>query len=314
MDPKLSVVTVAYYSQDVLGGFLESVRTAAPDAEVIIVNNAPSDTGVDRYAANDRVQVITANGNIGFGRGCNLGVASARGEWLLLVNPDVRVSEIALPARATGPFGIGAAQLDDGTGHYLSGCRPEPSIIEDWHHEVFRRFLPRRVSSVVTGRSRTAGWAYGALALLRVDEFRDLGGFDDRYFLYQEDRDLGARYRMRGMPVHDIPSVTGRHRKGQSVRDADSLAAEAWAFVSWIEYLHIWRGPGVASRTAYRALTMLRGMGAACAMAGKGNARARRKAHAAEILERYIMEFESRLPLEAAACYPGARAIIRAVR
>jgi N-acetylglucosaminyl-diphospho-decaprenol L-rhamnosyltransferase len=308
--PELSVITVAYNSVAVLPGFLESVRAATSGADIVVVDNGSADATAKLIRERTDVRLIEAGSNLGFGRGCNLGAKAAAGEWLLFANPDVRTSVITLPTMlSTERFGVGAGQVSDSGGEALSGVRAEPTRVEDWHREVFGRFLPRGINQIVPTRHRPAGWAYGALMLVRADEFAHVGGFDERFFLYHEDRDLGARYRSRGMPVRDLPQLVGRHLKGQSVAGAHNLAAEAWAFVSWIEYLCIWRGPAVAVANAANALRVWRMMGRLYS-SRLGDRRARGKAEAASTLADHVLAFARHLPPGSTSCYPNAQAAL----
>ena len=280
---------------------------------MIVVDNGSNDGTAELVERRDDAVLLASGGNVGFGRGCNVGAEAAAGEWLLFVNPDVRLLALALPEHREGDrFGVGAGQVDDGRAGLESGLRAEPTLVEDWQREVIGRFLPRQVGALVPTRRHPPGWAYGALTLVRADEFRALGGFDERFFLYHEDRDLGARYRQEGMPIRDLPDVTGRHLKGRSVDGASGLAAEAWAFVSWIEYLSIWRGRQEAARTARRALGLLHRMTWIYGRIRSGQ-RANSKADSAEAISAHISACERHLPEAAASCYPAAREILRRV-
>ena len=143
--PELSIVSVTYQSEAVITGFLQSAHSVAPDAEVIIVDNASSDGSPESAVGTGSGATIVRLGrNVGFGRACNIGVARALGDWILIVNPDVRLTSVELPPLSRGGrFGLGAAgKLPhiDGSPPYPT-LRAETRLLEDWISEVIGAFL-----------------------------------------------------------------------------------------------------------------------------------------------------------------------------
>jgi hypothetical protein len=100
--------------------------------------------------------------------------------------------------------------------------------------------------------------------MLLVDriEFLRLGGFDPRFFLYYEDRDLAARYRQAGSPIRLTSALSGVHTVGNSSRSDDLRVVPAgWAFLGWIEYVFLHHGERTArvmARTGIATLVTLR--------------------------------------------------------
>jgi GT2 family glycosyltransferase len=256
--PELSIITVAYQSADKLPGFIASAQSVAPDAEYIVVDNASTDDTTGAARRHGAQQVLSSPTNVGFGRACNLGARHASGDWLLFANPDLVIESIpALRAHEGSSFGVAGGWLSEREGAYRPSLRAEPTLPEEILAQLFNRLVPRGVSRLTPQRRRPARWASGALLLCRRSEFLEVGGFDPRFFLYFEDRDLAARYRRRGYPLQLDSSLRGRHGHGQSSASVQSWIQEAWSLVSWIEYRGIWHGSAAAKRTARLVLSTL---------------------------------------------------------
>ncbi|MDJ0922228.1 MAG: glycosyltransferase family 2 protein [Henriciella sp.] len=199
--PKFSIIIVSYESEDWIEGCLEGLQQQTfEDFEVIVVDNASKDRSAALAEAFDLPDktVISAPKNLGFARGCNLGERSARGEWLVFLNPDtvarpdwlqeVVNGQKRYPATsvfASAQYEIGATNLLDGVGDAYFGFgipwrggfgHPVSALPEEGEC-----FSP-----------------CGAAAVVRREVFRKVGGFDKRFFCYCEDVDLGFRLRLAG--------------------------------------------------------------------------------------------------------------------
>jgi GT2 family glycosyltransferase len=99
--------------------------------------------------------------------------------------------------------------------------------------------------------------------MLLIDrrEFLTLGGFDERFFLYYEDRELSRRYRTAGLPIRTTEALTGRHEGGaSSANDGLYVAPMTWSFLGWVQFLYLKEGERSARRAARAALKTLRAM------------------------------------------------------
>jgi GT2 family glycosyltransferase len=160
----------------------------------------------------------------------NLGAANARGQWLLLLNPDTVpsgdvIGELARFAEVHPGHGIYAGRtLSPAGGDELSASFGPPTL---WGYVCFatglstvfprvRMFNPEKL----LGRARTEAGEVksvsGALALIDRELFERLGGFEPRYFMYSEDVDLSHRARALGFrPLYD-PAAAVLHIGGAS--------------------------------------------------------------------------------------------------
>jgi GT2 family glycosyltransferase len=195
--------------------------------------------------------ILSGHGNIGFGRACNLGAQRASGEYLLYLNPDTEMVSVDLDALAAildrRPVGILAATLIDTDGSF------RPTIRRRYASWLLEFLIPHllRILSQYAPRPRYFEQAEGrgvftvdgAVFLVAASEFKDLGGFDERFFMYSEDADLALRYREAGWPLRAVSALLARHEGGTSAPTPMLLAL---SFLGWLEYTKKWHGGIVA--------------------------------------------------------------------
>jgi GT2 family glycosyltransferase len=240
---QMSVVLVAYNSRDVIVDALDSVVRVLPMAEIIVVDNGSSDGTAEAVAGLPNVRVVDGGGNVGFGAGVNLGVAEASGEHVLVLNPDASLEEFSLPPEAIGRprFGlVAASEIRNGAA--------EPLLLPvlPWPLEIAYALstwllVPREMTLKKGrwfGRSERID---GAAFVVRTDEFRALGGMNERLFLYYEDEELTSRYRANGYDVAATGSVLVQHLRGQSSPRLHETVV-AWALLSLVELVSIQHG------------------------------------------------------------------------
>lgn len=249
---KLSVIVVTYNSAEVIGACLRSVQAQLPGAETIVVDNASRDGAVE-IARAAGATVHANETNAGFGRACNQGAEAASGTHLLFLNPDVELDSVDGDALAAeferSPFGLLAPVLQSGA---RARRAQRPWRVELLSH-VLAPLRPRELPVLPRPVIRRGHWwPAGALVFVEREEFRRLGGFDPRFFLYYEDMDLARRYRSAGLPIRLTHSLRGHHHPGSSSTGEGSGAAvrAAWSYLGWLEYLCTWQGPDTAARAA----------------------------------------------------------------
>jgi GT2 family glycosyltransferase len=227
-------VVIVTFGGDTLSAVLESVRSCPAVAEVILVNNLddpPWPEGVARMADRPfgRLRLVHGQGNVGFGVGCNLGVARAVGTHVLLLNPDCFPAAGAVERL----LAVVAAQPDDAwvagpcllnaDGTEQSGARCNDGTPGQWLGEAFGGPFAARWGRVYL-RSEPLPTAdlvevpaiSGAFMLMPTEHFRRLGGFDPGYFLYFEDLALCRAARRAGGRVLFAPGVMAVHLKNGS--------------------------------------------------------------------------------------------------
>lgn len=230
---ELSVVIVSYNTAGLLDECLRSVQTecAGSETEVIVVDNASADGSAAMVTERHPwVTLIALEDNVGFGRACNLAVASSAGTYVVLLNPDTVVHDRALLrlldfARQHPDLGVygGRTLRPDGTVH-LSSCWAQQSL---WSLLCYsaglttllpgsRLFDPEAMGDWPRDSVRQVDIVTGCLLLTSRLVWDELGGFDDRYFMYGEDADLCLRAARAGYRPTITPDATITHVIGAS--------------------------------------------------------------------------------------------------
>ncbi len=222
--PRLSVVVIAFGKEALLHECLRAIDVALQSVdggvETIVVLNRLSDSsrGELEDSAHARVLVDTAE-NLGFAGGVAVGLASARGEWVALVNDDCMVEPAALREL------IAAGSMDRDIGSVAAQilfANATESInsagIEIDQLGVAHERLVGKSSPV--GQDDTVAEVFGAsaaAALYRRSMLKEVGGFDETFFAYLEDADLAWRARMRGWRCLFAPRAIARHHHSETL-------------------------------------------------------------------------------------------------
>ena len=226
---RLSVVILQHGGSEMTRRAVSTFRAACGAAhEILVVDNA-SPSAADREAA-ARIEgsgSLLLPENLGFGAGNNRGAARTSGEVLLFLNNDTTTGEDfvapVLEAFAAGPeVGIVGPRIDnpDGTPQLSHGRLPSftreavDRAVHSWVGS--RNRAGRGIAARHVRRRRAVEWVTGAALFIRRDLFERLGGFDERFFLYFEDKDLCARCRQAGMSVLFLPAPGVAHARGGS--------------------------------------------------------------------------------------------------
>jgi GT2 family glycosyltransferase len=198
-----AVVVVAYDSGDALARCLDSLEGEAD--EIVVVNN-----GGPLDLAGSGVHVVEAGGNIGFGAGCNLGAQHVAADVLVFLNPDTVV-------RAGAVRALAAALADESVGCVQARLRllDRPDVLNSAGNRLHVSGLawPGGYGSPADElrETREIAYASGAAFAVRTSTFRELGGFTERLFLYQEDLELCWRLWQRGLRVVVEPGADVWH-------------------------------------------------------------------------------------------------------
>jgi GT2 family glycosyltransferase/glycosyltransferase involved in cell wall biosynthesis len=224
--PKVSVIVVSYRSAEDTVTCLRALRDELdwpPEAlELICVDNASGDGSAQRItAAVPQARLIRSATNLGFAGGCNLGVSTASGSIVAFLNNDARphrawvraavqaLSEspdiAAVASKVLDWDGARIDYVDGGLTWYGMGYKPHVGKPDDGAHDTARDVL----------------FGTGAALLVRREVFTQLGGFDERFFMFCEDVDLGWRLNLRGYRVRYEPASIAYHRHHASLRGVD---------------------------------------------------------------------------------------------
>ena len=205
---KAVAIVVAYDSGAALTRCLDALRTDG--VEVVVVNNGGAGPEIEDARRREGVDVVDAGENRGFGAGCNRGAAATDAEALVFLNPDTvaQPGAVAALARRLEDPGVGVAQprlrllaqpeLLNSSGNvvHLSGLAWPGGYGEPADALTELREIPS---------------ASGAALAIRAELFRELGGFTEELFLYQEDLELCWRVRLRGLRIVLEPGADVLH-------------------------------------------------------------------------------------------------------
>jgi GT2 family glycosyltransferase len=231
----ISAVVVSYQSAATLGRCLASLPPPEPGrCELLVVDNASTDGSLElvrREHPGARLLALAAN--VGFGAAVNRAAAEARGDAMLLLNADAWLMPGALDALArrlaSRPrLAWVAPRLVYPDGRPQFAWEPEVSLLGEAARKLRNRFESRQWSHTVLPRVLRPlgpGWFTAACALVRREAFRDVGGFDERFFLYFEDTDLCLRLRRAGWELAQEPAARVVHVSAGSGGGAAAAAA-----------------------------------------------------------------------------------------
>lgn len=226
---QLSVVIVNYNVRYFLELCLRSVKAAITDidAEIIVVDNKSSDDSCkmvsDLFPA---VSVISNSDNVGFSKANNQGVAVAQGDYVCILNPDTVVAEdtflqLLSFAEHQDNLGIIGCKLIDGAGKFLPESKrqvPVPKVAIQKLIGVSKNYY---ASTINDSDIAKVPIFVGAFMLLKKRVYQEVGGFDERYFMYGEDIDLSYSVINAGYDNFYYGKTTVIHYKGEStLKDA----------------------------------------------------------------------------------------------
>jgi len=232
----VSVVVVNHNRGDLLKECLNSLLCQTyRNLEILVVDNGSSDKSCDFVAslADDRVKLISLNENAGFGGGCNAGIRQSRGSLVALLNNDavatpdwveamVRGMSSARTGMCASKILFSDSQVIDKAGHliYFDGQnrgRGTGELDRGQFDELEESFFPD-----------------GCAALYRRELFDEVGGFDEDFFAYADDADLGLRARLLGWECVYVPDAIVYHRHSST---SGSYSLEK---IYWVERNRIW--------------------------------------------------------------------------
>jgi GT2 family glycosyltransferase len=206
------VCVVAYRNEDTISALVESLALLGSSVGLAVHDNGPGAATLpvaEAAAASAGIPFRSdacAVDNCGFAAGCNALASGSAATQLMFLNPDARLVHVPADLRAAGR--VGGAEVLDRVGN-VHHPRARARTLRE---EVALRWL-RRTPAPADG----TGYVSGAALLVDRDVFARLGGFDEDYFMYYEDVDLGRRAAAAGVPVVLEPDWQVEHVGGHSV-------------------------------------------------------------------------------------------------
>src|SRR3989344_9511902 len=227
-NPKLSIISVYYGGLENLVNLIKSVRSQKTkySYEIIVVNNK-LDERIEKPLKKIflGIKYIESPGNIGYGRGNNLGAEHARGEYLFIINPDTELKPGSIEALVgfldkNKKAAIVAPNLIYQSGKLLEniGSRTLTPIRGIFALSFLNKLFPRNkfsreyyLKDVPKTKLREVGVVPGTAFVIRKSVFEKIGGFDKNFFLFFEEADLCKRIIESGYKVYITPKAVAVH-------------------------------------------------------------------------------------------------------
>ena len=220
---RVAAVIVDFHAESALAQCVDSLLLNEVATIIVVENGEPGST-ID--ALQDRgVDIVEPGLNLGYGRGANRGVARVKDhEYVLISNPDVVVHHQAVAALAgaldaQANVAIVGPQVRRLDGSVYPSHRVFPNF---WLAGVHALLAPIWPANPATRRYRsrhedgTVDWVSGACFMIRRSVFEEVGGFDERYFMFAEDMTLCWDVHQRGWDVAAVDEAVVSHVEGLS--------------------------------------------------------------------------------------------------
>lgn len=210
MDGLASIIIVTYNSKKYMENCINSIQGQDYPYEIIVVDNASSD-GIVQFIREKypNIKIVENNKNKGYGAGNNIGAKNAKGEYLVILNPDTIVEknwlrELISPIQKSDKL-ITTPKILIYDGSAINTC----GNINHFTGLTFTRGLGEKPDSYpneefVSGIS-------GCCFAIRKEDFDEIGGFDENFFIYNEDSDLSWRAHLKGFKILYVPKSIIRH-------------------------------------------------------------------------------------------------------
>ena len=254
----LSVIIVSYNTREMT---LECLRVLMPElagfsSEIFLVDNASSDGSVAAVrAAFPQVHCIENPRNTGFGAANNLAMKEARGEFLLLLNSDAfpkpgAISHLVTSLQTQSEAGVAGPRLLNADGSLQLSCFKFPTPLRCWMENLWLSAALPRHPKIGDYRlwphdaERRVDSIIGACMLVRRSVYEQVGGFDERFFMYSEETDWQWRMQKAGWGVAFTPKSEVTHLAGVSgASEKPRISRYFFESLDWYVYKnHGWLG------------------------------------------------------------------------
>jgi O-antigen biosynthesis protein len=229
----VSVVIVNYRVPQLLLQTLRSLRDAEASGrtETIVVDNCSQDNSAELVSREfPDVKWISLKSNIGFGKACNVAAQNAHGVYLLFLNPDTIIAKNTLVSciefmEQHPTAGLVGPKILNADGSLQVSCRRSFPTVAVAFYRIFglsklfphsRRFGRYNLTFMDPNQPAEVEAISGSFMFMRLPLFRDIGGFDERFFMYGEDLDLCRQTHDKGYSVWYNPATQIIHFKGKS--------------------------------------------------------------------------------------------------
>jgi GT2 family glycosyltransferase len=253
MSPKVSFVTVCYKTPDLVRLLLRGIEEAKLDFpyEYFLVDNGGDGTAQMVRERFPWVRVIEAGENTGFAKGNNLAFREAKGEYVMLINPDLvifpgQMERLLAVADARPDVGVFGPRVESPNGARQRTCTRFPTVLTPAYKRTLlgrtlwgkRTLAQYDMEDVDHDSLHEAGTIYGAATLVRREVLDRIGHLDERFFMYYEDVDFCRRAWKAGWRVVYVPEARFVHYHRR-----ESMVTAPWQlFTNRLVRIHIASG------------------------------------------------------------------------
>ncbi|MGU3373549.1 glycosyltransferase family 2 protein [Chryseobacterium sp. M5A1_1a] len=229
MNMRLSIIIVNYNVTQLLRHCLLSIQKYVEkvEYEVVVIDNASTDTSWgDLIPEFPEVRFISSKNNGGFSKANNQAIQEAKGEYLLLLNPDTElegfyVKELLDFSDAKPEFGCLGVRMHDADGSFLPESKRSVPDMFNSFEKLFTNLKKNNSKSYYRNDLEEEATAEvevitGAFLLVKKDVYKNIGGLDEAYFMYGEDIDLCYTLLKKGYKNYYYGKVSILHHKGES--------------------------------------------------------------------------------------------------
>jgi GT2 family glycosyltransferase/glycosyltransferase involved in cell wall biosynthesis len=186
--------------------------------EIVVVENGSGDDSAARLRAVDGITLVVSTTNEGFAGGCNLGVAESRGEYIALLNNDAKPDSAWIRAAVarfeqSPMIGAVASRVLDWDGELVDYIGSAMT----WFGMGYKPFTAEPIPLALSMQPKDVLFGTGSAMFIRRDVYTELGGFDERYFMFFEDVDFGWRLNLAGYRFAYEPASLAFHKHHASM-------------------------------------------------------------------------------------------------
>ncbi len=274
----VSVVIVSYNTRDILRNCLQALfeHSKGIDMEVFVVDNNSQDGSADMVKNEYPTVLLMANNqNLGFAAANNQAFPLAKGNYIVLLNPDAYIRPLSIQNSIAfmdktpdcglcgGKIISPAGQLEPSARRFpsalskllaLSGLRgkfPQSAILNYYEFGTFAHDRPQEVD-----------WVPGTFTIVRKKMLDEIGAFDERFYIYYEETDLCMRAKMAGWTIYFIPDAEVTHIGGASSKtrkdkSIENKSAQVLIFRMRSEWLYYRKNKGVTGLLSSAGIELL---------------------------------------------------------
>ena len=232
---QVSIIIVNYNTKELTKQTIQSVldKTKGIEYEIIVIDNASKDGSVVELQKTfqDKIKIIEAKENFGFGRANNLGIKQAKGKYIFLLNSDTKLINNAIKIfyyymEQNSKVGICGGNLFDENMQPTFSCNNTTSSFFSYFFHKYIYPLTKLYCLITkrhiypyfnyTNKIKYVGDIIGADMFIRKELLDKFGGFDENIFLYTEDTELNYRIYNNGYLISSIPQAKIFHFCGKS--------------------------------------------------------------------------------------------------